>query len=226
VLIIRCRIISLNDEYPASLLSAVSHQEVGKPCTHTGYDWQSPLTTQWIDVLAGTCLEMPIRALGRMMQKWVTAILNTGEDTRDPTKASLRELSVLRKDLERFLNVRILVSNADTAMLSCCQWAARVMLKVEQQRITIHAAAADTIAHPRLVTCLRMTDLDGLWGANRGMLFWVVCICHRATSRRCFPLLTTGLLSRFAHIVALSQKYRAVALEPVHRLEMFEKLCA
>jgi hypothetical protein len=220
------RLVLLNDEYPESLLSAVSKSAFSESHLPPEYAWQSPLTSQWTDGLSGTCLETPIRALGRMVQRWVTMLLNNGGGACQHTEATLRERAAVRKDIERFLDVRITVSGAGTAMLSSCQWAARVMLRAEQQRLPIRAAAAQIVANPRLVTCLRTTDLDGLWADNMGMLFWVVCICHRATSRKCFPLLTTGLLSRFAHIVAQSQQYHTAALEPVKRLEMFERLCS
>jgi hypothetical protein len=189
--------------------------------------WMSPMTTWWLDQQARTCLETPERALGRMLWSWVATFLLEDGQPCPVTSEVLEKRQCLRREIEHFIGVKIQVKNAQTAMLACCQWAATIMLKVDRHRMSISDAAFDTPIKPRLVTCLRMTDLSSLWDSNRGMLFWVVTICHRATAGRCFPLLSSALLARFAHESALSEHYHDVALIPLSRLDTFESLsCA
>lgn len=187
--------------------------------------WTSPLTTRWHGRHAGTCLETPMGALGRMLHGWVATFLDRDNKEIDPTDALLQRRLYLRRKIEHFIGVPIPVTNAETAMLACCQWATSIMLKVDQYGISIRKAAQDTTMRPRLVSCLRMTNLSSLWDVNRGMLFWVVSVCHCATTGQCFPLLTTALQARFAHLMALSEQYRAIAITPLTRLHLFERRC-
>lgn len=187
--------------------------------------WDSPLTTKWHDKHARTCLEIPIAALGRLMHSWVATFLDETDKEIVLTESLLRRRRHLRREIERFIDVVVPVKNAEMAMLACCHWATSIMLKVDQYGISICQAAQLTPIRPRLVTCLRLTDLSSLWDNRRGMLFWVVTVCHHATRGQCFPLLTTALQTRFAHVLALSKWYHAMGVTPLSRLCLFERLC-
>jgi hypothetical protein len=164
-------------------------------------------------------------ALGRMMHAWIATFLDSDNSTVEDAWLLLEERLRLGRKIEHFVGVAVTVTDAETAMLSCCQWAAMVMLKSDRHRLSLWEAARQTPTRPRLVTTLRMTDLGNLWGPYKGMLYWVVSVCHRSTSGRCFPLLTTALLSRLAHVLALSEHYAAIGLTPLTRLAEFEHMC-
>lgn len=187
--------------------------------------WVSPLTTQWHDRYAKTCLESPVEALGRMLHSWIATFLDKNNNEVDLSAAVSDRRHLLRRKIEHFVGVTISVTNAETAMLACCQWATLIMLKVDQYGMPIWKAARDTAMRPRLVSCLRMTNLGSLWDGKAGILFWVVAVCHCATTGQCFPLLTTALQARFAHIMALSERYHAIGITPLTRLYRFERLC-
>ncbi|KPI45034.1 uncharacterized protein AB675_2290 [Cyphellophora attinorum] len=196
---------------------------IGRGTPHR--DWLSPLATEWNDLKARTCLETPMHALGRMMQAWLATFLDSDHTSKEDAWLLLEERLRLGRKIEHFVGVAVTVTGAETAMLSCCQWAAMVMLKSDRHRISLWQAARQTPTRPRLVTTLRMTDLGTLWGPYKGMLYWVVSVCHRSTSGKCFPLLTTALLSRLAHVLALSEQYEAIGLTPLTRLAEFEHMC-
>jgi hypothetical protein len=187
--------------------------------------WKSPLSIRWHDIHARTCLETPIAALGRLMHSWVATFLDETNREVDPTEMVLRRRLDLRGEIEHFIGVVVPVKNAETAMLACCQWATSIMLKVDRHSIPISKAAQMTRMRPRLVGCLRLTNLSNMWDDRRGMLFWVAAICHRATAGQCFPLLTTALQARFAHVMALSERYHAIGITSLTRLYLFERRC-
>jgi hypothetical protein len=187
--------------------------------------WRSPLTMRWLDKHARTCLESPVAALGRLMHSWMATFLDQTNKGIRPTENGLRKRFNTRHEIEHFIGVVVPVTNNETAMLACCQWATSVMLEVDQCSIPIWKAAQLRRIQPRLVSCLRMTDLTSLWGDRRGMLFWVVAVCHCATTGHCFPLLTTALQARFAHVMALSEEFHAEGMISLRRLHLFERLC-
>lgn len=130
--------------------------------------WTSPLTTRWHDKHAGTCLETPIRALGRMLHGWVATFLDRDNKEIDPTDVVLQRRLYLRRKIKHCIGVAISITNAETAMLACCQWATSIRLKVDQYGISICKAAQGTPMRPRLISCLRMANLSSLWDGNKG----------------------------------------------------------
>jgi hypothetical protein len=111
------------------------------------------------------------------------------------------------------------------AMYECCRWGSLVLLAMEQLSVPIHVAAKHVRIQPRLVRRLRMTDLSNLWGVRRGLLFWVVTICHFATAKQCFPLLCTALLARFSQEIAMRECCAEIGIKPLRRLKQLESLC-
>jgi hypothetical protein len=206
-------------------LAPLSYQTASNTVRRSLHGWQSPLTTYWPGDQARTCLESPVQALGRMLRSWIGTFFNADNEQIPLTDDIQQRRQYLRQTIEHYIGVKIRVASPETAMLACCQWATRIMLSVEQNGVPIGIAAEHTTMQPRLVMCLRMTDLSTLWGRDRGMLFWVVSICHRATLGRCFPLLTTALMARFSHIMALSDQYQAISLSPMGRSDLFESIC-
>jgi len=99
------------------------------------------------------------------------------------------------------------------------------LLAVEKRNRPIHVIAKEIRLHPRLVRRLRMTNLTGLWGNRRGLLFWVTAVCHFATAGQCFPLMCTTIFARISQELAMSEWCEELAVKPLRRLKEFERLC-
>lgn len=188
------------------------------------YPWTSPLSVQWHDRHARTCLEMPVTALARLTHCWIATFLDRKSQAITLTDAVLQSRLHLRQEIERFIDVDVSITNEQTAVLACCRWATSIMLKVDQAKVPIWKAAQEIPTQPNVVAWLRMTSLRNLWNSKSGYLFWVVSIYHQATAGQCFPLLTTALQAHFAHIMAQSEQYHAIAIVPLSRLFLFERV--
>ena len=188
-------------------------------------DWASPLTCLWLDDDPPAHMTRQIPLLAGFVHRWLATFLDG--DCREllPSETMLDERAILREQIERFEPVSATSNSESDAMYESCRWASLVLLAVEEQGIPIHIAAKHVRIRPRLVRRLRMTDLSSLWGARRGLLFWVTSVCYFATAGQCFPLICTTLFARFTQEFAMSPYCSEIAIRPLRRLKTFESLC-
>ena len=189
----------------------------------TPVDWISPLTCHW--VYNHSNLEPQVLLLAGLMHRWLATFLDRDIHKLVPTGSLLEERASLRQQIEAFESVAGASNSEAGAMYESCRWASLVLLAVEKQSIPIHVAAKCVRIRPRLVRRLRMTDLSGLWGTHRGLLFWVTAVCYFATAGQCFPLICTTLFARFTQEIAMSSSCSEIAIKPLRRLKTFESLC-
>lgn len=187
--------------------------------------WTSPLTCQSVDNSATTDVETQMLLLAGLTHRWLATFLDRESCGTVSTCYIKDERANLRQRIERFVAVTGTFNIEAEAMYECCRWASLMLLEVEKLSIPIHIAAKHVRSRPRLIRCLRMTDLTNLWGIRRGLLFWVTAICHFSTAGQCFPLLTTTLFARFAQEIAMSDCCAEIAIKPLMRLKLFESLC-
>jgi hypothetical protein len=187
--------------------------------------WTSPLTWQWLEGSAETQIETPILLVAGLTHGWLATFLDRDGHELVPTVELLEMRASLREMIEEFMPASKAANNETDAMYECCRWASLVLLAVEKLGIPIHVAAKLVRIRPRLVKRLRMTDLTNLWGPRRGLLFWVVTICHFAVAGQCFPLLCTALLARCAQEMAMLSCCTEISVKPLKRLKLFESLC-
>lgn len=169
--------------------------------------------------------EDPVEALSKIMHDWLATFLDHRNEKTETNDVVLGERRHLRQHIEHWISIDTYVSTANTAMWACCRWTASIMLAADQHKVSISEAAQYTAALLQTLDWLKLTDLDGMWDGKGGILYWVVCVCHIASIGQFMPLLTTALLARFAHIMALSRQYHAIALVPLTRLYLFERQC-
>lgn len=186
--------------------------------------WTSPFTIEWLDESVDTGVETPINALGRLMHGWVATFLDKNDEVIESTEQILRQRLWFRQKLNQQME-KSTIRLPEGAVYASCRWAASVILKAEQRKVSFYHAAEEVTMKPRLVSILRMTDLIHLWRKQKGLLFWVTSVCHSTTSDHCFPLLPIGLYAQFAHHLALAEENHEVATRPLKRLRKFEELC-
>lgn len=188
--------------------------------------WASPLTTQLIDdAHCFIITEPPITALPRLIRAWISTFLDHNDLSVQPAPTILHKRLELRHSLESFVLHSDPIVTSETAVFACCWWAASVMLNAEKSQISLADSADRIHMQPRLTKCLRATDLANLWGARKGLLFWVVSVCHVVTTDRCLPLLTTALYAHFAHEMALDLSLCRAGVLQLRKLRAFDKLC-
>jgi hypothetical protein len=187
--------------------------------------WTSPLTCQWFDKTSGTYVEAQMMLLAELAHRWLATFFDRHIRGLVLNKDLLEERANLRQQMERIMPMARTTNTESEAMYECCRWASLMLLAVEKLSIPIHVAAKHVRIQPRLIRCLRMTDLANLWGIHKGLLFWVASICHFATDGVCFPLLSTTLFARFVHEIAMSDLPSEIAIKPLKRLKQFESLC-
>ena len=214
--------------YPETFFADVEEMfPATRSCKHCAIpaDWASPLTCQWPESTFTSHIETRLTSLAKLVHSWLATFLDENCHEVMPTEVILEERATLREILERFEPVATASNSEADAMYESCRWAGLVMLAVEKQSIPIHVAAKHVRIQPRLVRRLRMTDLQHLWGANRGLLFWVTAVCYSATAGQCFPLICTTLFARFTQEIAMSPYCSEIAIKPLRRLKVFESVC-
>ena len=189
-------------------------------------EWVSPLTCQWLDVTTTTHIGSRMLLLAGLMHRWLATFpTRYSRGLPAPTHELSEERVSLRQKIENSAPAPI-GSNAEAeAMYECCQWASLTLLVVEKLSIPIYVAAQHIRIYPKLIKHLRMTDLSDLWGIRKGLLFWVISVCHFSIAGHCFPLMSTTLFARFAQGIAMSDRCSETAIEPPRRLKHFENLC-
>ena len=187
--------------------------------------WASPLTCRWLYTTTASHIETQMLLLTGLIHRWLGTFLDAEGHVQVLTKELLEDQASLRERIEDFVPMTKTSHTEAGAMYECCRWAGLILLAVERQRIPIHVAARYVRIKPRLIKCLRMTDLSNLWGLRRGLLFWVAATCHFATAGQCFPLLSTTLFARFVHDIAMSDSCSDIAIKPLRRLKQFESFC-
>jgi hypothetical protein len=197
------------------------------PCENCSIpsQWISPLTCQWLEEFATIDAEIQMLLLAGLTHRWLATFFDKHGHGLMPTKQLLEERSSLRQTIERFLPMGKVSSMEAEAMYESCRWASLVLLNVEKLRIPIRVAAKHVRIQPRLIRCLRMTNLSNLWCNHKGLLFWVASICQFATAGQCFPLLCTTLYARFVQEIAMTDCCSEIAIKPLKRLKHFESLC-
>jgi hypothetical protein len=187
--------------------------------------WISPLTCEWGGGPSETHVETQVLLLAGFTHSWLATFLDRDGHELALTEELLEKRTGLRHMIERFMPAAKNSNSEAEAMYESCRWASLMMLAVESLKIPIHAAAKLVWIRPRLVKRLRTTDLTNLWGIHRGLLFWVVTMCHFATAGQCFPLLCTALLARCAQEMAMLGCCSEISIKPLRRLKLFESLC-
>ena len=187
--------------------------------------WRSPLTCQWFHETSASHVEKQMLLLAGLTHSWVATFFDGDSCKVAPKYDAQEERAYLRGSIERFLPIAGTLNIEVEAMYESCRWASLMLLAVEKQSIPIYVAAKHVRIKPRLIKCLRMTDLSNLWGSRKGLLFWVAAICHFSTAGQCFPMLTTTLFARFAPQMAMLDCCSEIAIKPLKRLKLFESLC-
>ena len=160
------------------------------------------------------------------MHQWFSTFLDDNGHPSITTQEVLVQRELLREEIVQIVSITKTPETEAEAMHECCRWASLMLLAVEEKGVPIHIAAAHHVQiWPRLVRCLRMTDLANLWGNHKGVLFWVAALCHASSAGQCFPLLCTTLLARFAQAISMSGYCLDMAIKPLRRLREFEALC-
>jgi hypothetical protein len=166
--------------------------------------------------------------LAGLTHRWLATFFDEdGYNIKATSSDSHIQQQRLRRSIEQMICVETndLHLSESEAMYESCRWASKVLLTVEQQQLPIYAAAQCVQIQPRLRRRLYMTDLPNLWEERKGLLFWVVAVCHFAVVGRCYALLTTTLFTAFTHHMALSEYCDEIALQPLRRLKLFESHC-
>jgi hypothetical protein len=187
--------------------------------------WISPLTCQWFEGPSETVAEAQMLRLAGLTHSWLATFLDNDGHELALTEELLEERANLRHMIECFPPVGKASHREADAMYESCRWASLLLLTVERRNLPIHVAAKIVLIRPRLVKRLRTTDLTNLWGIRKGLLFWVVTMCHYATAGQCFPLLCTAVLARMTQEIAMLDCCAELSIKPLRRLKLFESLC-
>jgi len=187
--------------------------------------WISPLTCQWLDEPSDTRVETQVLLLAGITHGWLATFLDRDGHELVPTEDLLEKRASLRHMIVSFMPAPQASNSEADAMYESCRWASLVLLAVEELSIPVYVAAKLVLLRPRLTKRLRTTDLTNLWGIHRGLLFWVLSVCHFATAGQCFPLLCTALLARCTQEMAMLSCCSEISVKPLRRLKLFESLC-
>ncbi|KAI1614707.1 hypothetical protein EDD37DRAFT_410916 [Exophiala viscosa] len=188
--------------------------------------WSSPLASRWYAKTPTTHAEAAMLALEEVVHGWFSTFLDDEDHPSFATQEVSEQRETLREEIVRIVSITKTPETGEEGMYECCRWASLMLLAVEEEGVPIPVAATHHVQiQPRLVRCLRMTDLSDLWGVHKGLLFWVAALCHAASAGQCFPLLCTTLLARFAQAISMSGYCSEMAIKPLRRLKAFEALC-
>ncbi|KAL7892965.1 hypothetical protein HDV64DRAFT_289344 [Trichoderma sp. TUCIM 5745] len=188
-------------------------------------EWMSPMTHQQVNKPPTTHVEMQLVLLTSLVYEWFSTFLDTDNAILAVTDDILQERAALHQRIASF-EPAVESGSGDTEIIyECCRRVGLILLAVAERRIPIHAAAKHVEIEPRITKLLRMTDLPGLWGIHKGLLFWVAAILQFATERQCFPLLSTTLLAPLVQELSMSTACAETAVNSLKRLKMFESLC-
>jgi hypothetical protein len=197
------------------------------PCQH--YDipeqWISPLTYQWVDKTSTTYIETQMLLLTSLTHKWLATFLDKDSLVLTLTNELLQERVTLRQQIESFAPASKSSDVEAEAMYDCCRRVSLVLLAAEKRGVPIHVAAKHVESKPKITKLFRKTDLSGLWGNHKGLLFWVAATCQFATAGQCFPLLCTTLLARLVQELSMSNTCAETAINSLKRLKQFESSC-
>jgi hypothetical protein len=185
----------------------------------------SPITHQQADKTPTTHIEIQLLLLASLVHKWFSTFLDKDNARLVPTDEILQERAALHQRIARF-EPSTEGSGTETEIIyECCRRVGLILLAVAERKIPIHAAAKHVENKPSITKLLRMTDLSGLWGDRKGLLFWVAATLQFATARQCFPLLSTTLLAPLVQELSMSIACAEAAVGCLKRLKTFESLC-
>lgn len=187
--------------------------------------WTSPLTCRWFYGTSKTHPEARMLLLTSLMHRWLATFVDGDGHRLMTTETVLEERAGLRQRVEQSEPMSRTTSVETEAMYESCRWASLILLSVERLRIPIHVAPKHVPDESRLVALLRKTDLLNLWGCRKGLLFWVVAVCHFSSAGKCLPLLCTTHFARFSHDLAMSDCCFEIAIKPLRKPKQFEPLC-
>ena len=188
--------------------------------------WSSPLTCRWSnETNSKTSTEAQMLSLADLTHQWLATFLDRDGQGRIATNELLEERTNLRRRIELLQPTSEMSSIEAEAMYESCRWATLILLSVEKLHIPIRVAPEYVADEPRLISRLRKTDLSSLWGCRKGLLFWIVAVCHFSSAGKCLPLLCTTLFAQFSQELAMSDACLEIAIKPLRRLKQFEILC-
>lgn len=185
----------------------------------------SPITHQQVDKTPTTRIEIQLLLFISLLHKWFSTFLDKDNAVLAPTDEILQERAALRQRIESFAPATENVINENEIIYECCRRVGLVCLAAADRKIPIHVAAKLVENKPSITKLLRMTDLPGLWGNRKGLLFWVAATLQFATARQCFPLLSTTLLAPLVQELSMSVACAQAAVNSLKRLKTFESLC-
>ncbi|KAL6886844.1 hypothetical protein GGI43DRAFT_275340 [Trichoderma evansii] len=188
-------------------------------------EWISPITYQQADKSPATHIESQLLLLISLIHKWLLTFLDKDSTVLTLTDEVLRERATLCQRIESFEPATENSSNETEIIYECCRRVSLIFLTVAKRNIPIHVAAKHVQNRPKITKLLRMTDLTGLWGNHKGLLFWVAATVQFATARQCFPLLSTTLLAPLVQELSMSKACAEAAVNSLKRLKTFESLC-
>ena len=189
------------------------------------YCWISPLTRIWVEKSSPIHFEARMLLLTGLSRRWLATFLDADGHQVVTTASSLKERARLRQNLERFGTVSKDSGSEAGAMYESCRWASLILLSMEKQKIPLHIAPKVVQDKPRVIAHLRKTNLSDLWGSHKGLLLWVIAVCHFSSAGKCLPLLCTTLFARISQELAMSDCFVEAAINPLRRLRQFEKIC-
>ena len=201
------------------------------PATHTHAEpvlpdcWISPLTSIWVEKSSPIYFEARVLLLTDLSRKWLATFLDADGHQVITTISSLKERARLRQRLERFGTVSNESSSEASAMYESCRWASLILLSMEKQKILFQIAPKHVQDQPRVIAHLRKTNLLDLWGSHKGLLLWVIAVCHFSSAGKCLPLLCTTLFARVSQELAMSDCFVEAAIKPLRMLRQFEMIC-
>lgn len=188
-------------------------------------EWMSPIIYQQADKTPATHVEAQLLLLTSLLNKWLSTFLDKDNGILTLTDEVLQERAALRQRIESFEPATGNGSSETEIIYECCRRISLILLIVAERNIPIHAAAQHVENKPNITKLLRMTDLPGLWGNYKGLLFWVAVTVQFATAKQCFPLLSTTLLAPLVQELSMSTACAEAAVNSLKRLKKFESLC-
>jgi hypothetical protein len=188
-------------------------------------EWMSPITHEQADKTPKTHIEAQLVLLTNLVYQWLSTFLDKDSAILATTEEILQERAALRQRIKSFEPAAESGSSETEIIYECCRRVGLILLAVAERNMPIHSAARHVENKPSLTKLLRMTDLSGLWGSRRGLLFWIAVTVQFATARQGFPLLSTTLLAPLVQELAMSKASTEAAVNSLKRLKVFESLC-
>lgn len=188
-------------------------------------EWTSPITHQQADTIPTTRIEAQLLLFTNLVHMWLSTFLDKENAMSALTDEILQKRAAIRQRIESFEPATENGSSDTEIIYECCRRAGLILLAVAERKMPFHVAAKHVENKPSITKLLRMTDLPGLWGNRKGLLFWVAATLQFATARQCFPLLSTTLLAHLVQELSMSTACAEAAVNSLKRLKMFESLC-